>query len=128
MPLAPKRECSWSGCTTLVTRGRCDVHEAIVQAKEASRRKAFDRQRPNANARGYTNKWRQYSKARLVKHPLCRACERNGRTVLAEVTDHIVPHRGDMKLFWDKTNHQSLCLACNTRKEGAASGRVRRYR
>lgn len=25
------------------------------------------------------------------------------------VVDHIVPHRGDQKLFWDRSNWQPLC-------------------
>ncbi len=32
-----------------------------------------------------------------------------GRTVAAELVDHIVPHRGDMELFWDEDNWQSSC-------------------
>jgi 5-methylcytosine-specific restriction enzyme A len=127
VPSAPLRECSWSGCRTLVTRGRCDAHEAIVVAREAERRAAFDRARPNATARGYGTKWRNYSKRRLRSHPLCVMCAAKGITRLAEVTDHIVPHRGDKKLFWDPKNHQSLCRPCNTTKEGAPAGRVRRY-
>jgi len=27
----------------------------------------------------------------------------------ADVVDHIVPHRGDAKLFWDPANLQSMC-------------------
>jgi 5-methylcytosine-specific restriction endonuclease McrA len=32
------------------------------------------------------------------------------------VTDHIVPHRGDRKLFESKSNLQSLCTECHNRK------------
>ena len=28
---------------------------------------------------------------------------------MATVVDHIVPHRGDQKLFWDRGNWQPLC-------------------
>lgn len=28
---------------------------------------------------------------------------------MATVVDHIVPHRGDQKLFWDRSNWQPLC-------------------
>ena len=34
----------------------------------------------------------------------------------ATVVDYIVPHRGDQKLFWDKSNWQPLCKACHDRK------------
>jgi len=33
--------------------------------------------------------------------------------VAATVVDHITPHRGDMTLFWDKSNWQSLCKRCH---------------
>lgn len=59
--------------------------------------------------RGYGYAW---SKARLrflAEHPLCCYCERDGRITSATVVDHIVPHRGDMRLFWDETNWQPLC-------------------
>jgi len=42
-------------------------------------------------------------------NPLCVECEKEGRTVAAHATDHIVPHKGDRSLFWESTNWQSLC-------------------
>jgi len=30
--------------------------------------------------------------------------------------DHIVPHRGDMQLFWAAPNHQALCASCSNAK------------
>ena len=27
--------------------------------------------------------------------------------------DHIVPHKGDMKVFWDRANWQGLCDRCD---------------
>lgn len=56
----------------------------------------------------YDRRWSEYSKARLAQHPLCVRSLAKGKIVPAEVTDHIVPHRGDLTLFWDKNNHQSL--------------------
>jgi len=29
--------------------------------------------------------------------------------MLAMIVDHIIPHKGDMDLFWNKANWQSLC-------------------
>ena len=42
-------------------------------------------------------------------HPLCVECMKEGRYVKATDIDHIVPHRGDQKLFWDQSNWQALC-------------------
>ena len=41
--------------------------------------------------------------------------------------DHIVPHRGDMSLFWDVNNWQALCHECHARKTYAETlGKARR--
>ena len=31
----------------------------------------------------------------------------------ASVVDHVTPHQGDQRLFWDEANHQSLCKPCH---------------
>src|SRR5690606_17095566 len=60
--------------------------------------------------RGYTSRWDKARAAYLAKHPWCRMCLANdGERVRATVVDHIKPHRQDMRLFWDKSNWQSLC-------------------
>ena len=45
----------------------------------------------------------------LNRNPLCVECLKEGRTEPATVVDHIIPHRGDRELFWQKSNWQSLC-------------------
>ncbi|MDQ0027745.1 5-methylcytosine-specific restriction endonuclease McrA [Variovorax paradoxus] len=58
----------------------------------------------------YTHsRWRRRRAQFLDKYPLCVFCEREGRVELATVVDHKVPHRGDLELFWDWDNYQSLC-------------------
>ena len=37
-------------------------------------------------------------------------------TGIAKCVDHITPHRGDMRLFWDRRNWQGLCRPCHSRK------------
>lgn len=61
----------------------------------------------------YTYKWQQASKAYLKKHPLCVRHEEEGRAISATVVDHKIPHRNDMKLFWDRNNWQGLCKPCH---------------
>ena len=36
-------------------------------------------------------------------------CEARGRVEPATVVDHIIAHKGDLKLFWDSANWQPLC-------------------
>ena len=58
----------------------------------------------------YTHRrWRNVRRRHLDRHPLCVMCAKEQRVTAATVVDHIVPHRGDMVLFWDQNNLQSLC-------------------
>ena len=65
-----------------------------------------------ANARGYDYRWQCYRLQWLAEHPLC-AIHGNGCTTAGIVVDHIRPHRGDMVLFWEPTNHQTTCKHCH---------------
>ena len=76
----------------------------------------------------YGRRWRKASKQFLTEHPLCVYCERDGRTTVATVCDHIVPHKGDPVLFWDwENNWQQLCKFCHDsiKKSEEMSGRIR---
>lgn len=75
-----------------------------------------DRWRGSAASRGYDAQWRKFRKAWLDANPLCVECRKAGRDTLATDVDHIVPHRGDMELFWQEGNHQSLCGRCHKAK------------
>jgi 5-methylcytosine-specific restriction endonuclease McrA len=48
----------------------------------------------------------------IVRHPLCACGEP------ASVLDHIVPHRGDVALFWSQANWQAMCKKCHGEKTG----------
>jgi len=63
--------------------------------------------------RGYGSRWQKARETFLRSHPLCVMCGDLGRIEPATVVDHIKPHRGDMVLFWDKTNWQPLCKSCH---------------
>lgn len=106
MPTRPKRPCAQPGCPTLVKAGRCPEHER-------HKRQAEDARRGTARERGYTREWEIARAAHLRAEPLCRMCRQAGRTTSASVVDHITPHRGDMTLFWDASNWQSLCKPCH---------------
>ena len=45
-------------------------------------------------------------------------CASYGKITPATIVDHIVPHRGDMLLFWDQENWQALCKECHDQKTG----------
>ncbi|MDQ3275180.1 MAG: HNH endonuclease, partial [Actinomycetota bacterium] len=78
--------------------------------------------RGSAASRGYGPKWRRARAEFLRAHPLCRLCRQARRTTGATVVDHIIPHRGDPKLFWSRSNWQALCKDCH---DGAKSASER---
>lgn len=114
MPYRPKVPCKHPGCAELVEPGvrYCEKHKALHPEEVRSR-----------EGRGYGSRWRKASKVYLQSHPLCVQCMKEDRYVRATVVDHIVPHRGDQKLFWDQSNWQALCKPCHDRKTGKEDSR-----
>jgi 5-methylcytosine-specific restriction endonuclease McrA len=79
----------------------------------------------SSSERGYGYAW-QKARARFLKaHPLCVMCtaENPLRPVIAQVVDHIVPHKGDKALFWDESNWQPLCKPHHDRDKAEQEGR-----
>lgn len=118
MPTKPMVPCKHPGCPELVPAGQkyCERHKALHP--EAVR---------SAAGRGYNSRWQKVRKRYLQSHPLCEECMKQGRYTKATVVDHIVPHRGDQKLFWDESNWQALCKACHDRKTGREDSQPEYY-
>lgn len=114
MPRKPARPCRYPGCPNLCDTGvYCKAH---TQHDPVNLREKW---RGSASSRGYDSRWRVARKAFLQAHPLCAECLREGRYTAASVVDHIIPHRGDMRLFWDMENWQPLCKDCHDKKTGS---------
>ena len=110
MPKAPKRPCRYPGCPNLCDKGvYCSQHMQF----------SSDRMRGGAESRGYDARWRKARTAFLQRNPLCNECMKRGKITPATVVDHIIPHRGDRKLFWDESNWKPLCKCCHDRKTGS---------
>ncbi|MFA5387699.1 MAG: HNH endonuclease signature motif containing protein, partial [Candidatus Paceibacterota bacterium] len=73
----------------------------------------YESSRPDAQARGYGSRWRKEAKAFLKRNPWCVHCLAVGLRVQSEQVDHIRPHKGNQRLFWDKSNWQALCKPCH---------------
>lgn len=127
MPKAAARPCNKAGCPSLATiNGYCDNHQSARRDTE----KQYDKQRGNANDRGYGHKWRKERQPYLVVNPLCVTCLSIGRVEAAIVVDHIKPHKlfeaiasgneeriaSAYQLFWRRSNWQALCIVCHNRK------------
>ncbi len=114
----------------LVFRGRTDPcrtdqrHRAVIPAARSwwnpagsiVRSTCLSEVTRPAAKRGYNRRWQKARKSYLEAHPLCVQCAKQGKYVRATVVDHIIPHRGDQKLFWDQNNWQSLCKSCHDKK------------
>ena len=79
----------------------------------------------SSTARGYGYEWQQYRIEYLIAHPLC-AIRGEGCTLAATVVDHVVPHRGDMSLFWNPANHQAVCNHCHSKHKQRQEARDNR--
>ena len=121
----PRRLCKAPGCKSLVpvgVGGLCDEHKQVQQ-------KRYDNRRGSASERGYDHRWSKARKMFLRENTLCKHCLEKDETTIAAEVDHIVPHKGNYDLFWDKDNWQSLCSTCHkikTAKEDGAFGNTMR--
>lgn len=139
MPIAAPKPCAQ--CGTLTYKGAyCDKHKKVKQ-------KLADSTRKSSTQRGYGYRWQKLSKAYLKSHTLCACanCQaeiKKQRLLLdladtkednyylsikipslaANVVDHKKPHRGDMKLFWDRTNWQPMNEICHNKKTATEDG------
>jgi 5-methylcytosine-specific restriction protein A len=100
--------------------GRCPKHANALQRES-------DARRGSSTERGYDSRWRKARRGFLRSHPLCAAddelgCKTLGRIRAADTVDHIVPHRGDATLFWDRNNWRSMCKTCHDRKTAREDG------
>ena len=110
MPRMPDTPCKHPGCPRLVPRGQmyCKKHAPM-----------HTHDRETASERGYGEKWQRARRIFLASHPLCVRCLKEKKITKATVVDHIIPHRGDQRLFWDETNWQPLCKDCHDKKTGS---------
>jgi 5-methylcytosine-specific restriction protein A len=120
MSLTPTLRFCGPRCSNRVPFGRCPLHGG---------RQGRDRR--SSRERGYGKRWEHASKAFRNRYPLCgqrpngqrpvmSVCFDRGLVRSARQVDHVIPHRGDERLFWDREgNWQSLCASCGSKKSRA---------
>ncbi|MEP2782315.1 MAG: HNH endonuclease [Pseudoruegeria sp.] len=118
--MAIRKLCAAAGCDELAVIGlsHCEEHEALRLDKLRQRRSAAQLTPEALAARVlYASvAWRRGRKAYLRANPLCVDCAELGVLQQATEVDHIRPHKGDRALFWNKSNWQSNCKSCHSRK------------
>lgn len=95
------------------------VHRSVCKAKV---KKSLSRRVVSRSLRGYTQEWYEASKAFLAENPLCVECLDDDHRTPSQVTDHRIPHKGDMALFWDRSNWQALCIRHHNIKTSKEDG------
>ena len=110
MAMKPLRPCLHPGCGALVRGGYCDAHRpnrTIDRSEEAQ----------SWHWMYLTPEWTDDLRpTQLLDEPFCRECAKRGRRVRATDVDHIVDHKGDWGKFSDRSNLESLCHSCHSRK------------
>lgn len=113
MPSRPRQACEYPGCRATQRGGRfCPRHRP--------------RYRTPDHKRVYqTKQWLKTRAVVLLKHPLCVACLRKGKTARATDVDHIVPRRSGGADTLD--NLQALCHSCHSQKTRAENRKESRW-
>nr|WP_250152317.1 HNH endonuclease [Ancylobacter radicis] len=114
MPVRAPRICGCGYRVAAAAQCPCERRRA-----EDRKKRAEDR-RPSARERGYDSKWDKERVAYLKANP---ACVHPGCRAASTVVDHIIPHRGDRKLFWSRSNWQALCATHHSRSKQAEESR-----
>lgn len=106
------RPCRHAGCRELTREGWCPKHRPKHQRRDSAA--WHDLYRLDA--------WtKQLRPAQLAAQPFCQCqdCDslrERGKPARATVVDHIRPHRGELSLFLDPGNLQSMCKRCHDKK------------
>jgi len=85
--------------------GYCET----CKPKADARRAEYDKTRPSAARRLYDRDWRKARAKYLAENPWCVDCAAAGEQVKASEVDHDTPHKGDKRIFWDRSNWRSRC-------------------
>jgi len=109
MPTRPFRACPRCGKTIAGTATYCVYCDKIRQQSKQEYFRQQDEKRGTSTERGYNYKWRIIRAAFLKQYPFCDMCGEKATEV-----HHIIPHKGDSALMWDRSNLLPLCKACHS--------------
>lgn len=117
MALKPPKPCRHPGCNALTNAGYCPVHKPKKSRRESEAWHGM------YSLPIWTDKLRP---EQLFREPFCRVCAKRNMRTYATVVDHVIPHRGDMGLFADPGNLQSLCVQHHNAKSAKEKAEMRR--
>lgn len=111
----------------------CTIHRRIdvggcPECREQSDRdtREKERRRGSAAKRLYGHKWRKMTDLwlRQRENRNCFYCLQKNppKKRTPTVVDHFIPHKGDLNLFWDRSNWRPSCKQCHDRKTATEDG------
>ena len=115
------RPCSSPLCKNISTTSYCSSCTPVRQPRIRQEHHKLYR----------TQQWKRMRTIALRDNPLCMACQLAGGPgpMTAHHVDHIIPHRGDRDLFFDKDNLQPLCVSHHSFKTNKEmSGKIYNYK
>jgi 5-methylcytosine-specific restriction enzyme A len=102
--MRPPRLCSCGKIVPAAERCACQI------TADRARKARHDRRRPTAARRGYNRAWREARADFLQRNPYCR---HDGCGRPASIVHHVIAHKGDDRLFWDRSNWLPVCKRCH---------------
>ncbi len=109
-------KCKRQGCLSQsYGQGLCETHGGIAKHQK------YDRVRKDYHKLYSTKEWRAMRQRALSDNPLCMCCKFYGYLKPSVDVDHIRPWRGQLDLFYDMSNLQTLCQQCHSKKTQAES-------
>ena len=115
MPLKPLKPCKHITCKELTRDGLCEKHR-LERVQE------YNNRRPEYHKWYSQTRWRKARLVYLRQNPICVYCQQDNKLTPATVVDHIKPHKGNKRLFWDSHNWQALCKVCHDTKTATEDG------
>jgi len=124
MPNMPKKPCARCGQPTDGTY--CpDCQQSVLRQHNSNYKRDKHKGRFYKRAR-WEHERRAFIAENARRHsryrPVCEICGRPIRYSREAHVDHIIPHNGDARLFWDWDNWQVLCSSCHGRKTREEEG------
>jgi 5-methylcytosine-specific restriction protein A len=109
----PIKLCHHGNCNSITVRGNyCLDHQRVNKSIEY---------RPEYRRLYASKVWKQLRKIILTNNPMCVHCLNDDTITIATDVDHIIDHKGNVKLFYDINNLQSLCHNCHSKKTRATN-------
>lgn len=108
--------CHYPGCEIITQNYYCEKHKLISEQRKKEHTKQLFKGTQRKESASYNNlyhtsQWRKLRKDFLIEFPYCVKCGNKANTV-----DHILDHKGNESLFWNKKNLQSMCSSCHSIK------------